>query len=81
MSPGSLAAALAVLAGAAAGGYCLVRLFAGELSRRERAGWSLACGVLLLTAASSVLLAAGLTPGPKKFAAVLAILAAVSLLG
>lgn len=81
MSPGSLAAALAVLAGAAAGGYCLVRLFAGELSRRERGGWSLACGVLVLAAASSAFLAAGLTPGPKKFAAVLAILAAVSLLG
>ena len=80
MSPGGLAAALAVLAGAAAGGYCLVRLFAGELSRRERAGWSLACGVLLLAGASSVFLTAGLVPGPKKFAAVLALLAAVSFL-
>ena len=80
MSPGNLAAALAVLAGAAAGGYCLVRFFAGELSRRERAGWSLACGVLLLAAASGAFLAAGLIPGPKKFAAVLALLAIVSLL-
>lgn len=79
MTPGILAT-LAVLAGSTLGGYCLVRLFGSELLRRGRLAWSMACGTLILATVSAGLMKAGLVPGPKKFAAVLAVLALASFL-
>lgn len=75
-----LAAAVAVLAGATAGGYCVVRFFGADLLRRERLAWSVACGTLLLAAVSADLMKVGLAPGPTKFGVALAILALVSFL-
>jgi hypothetical protein len=78
--PSELPAVLVVLAGATAGGYAVVRLFAGDLRRGERLAWSMACGIALLAGVSAVLMKAGLVPGPRKFAGVLALLVLVSFL-
>ncbi|MEP6994190.1 MAG: hypothetical protein ABI968_06670 [Acidobacteriota bacterium] len=77
MTSGILAA-LAVLAGSTLGGYSLVRLLGGDLLRRERLAWSMACGLLILAKTSALLMAVRLAPGPKKFAAVLAVLVLAS---
>ena len=74
MTPSTLAADLAVLSGATLAGYGLTRFFGGDLLRRERLAWSMACGTLLLSAVSAGLMRVGLVPGPKKFAAALVLL-------
>lgn len=71
---------LAVLSGATLGGFAGVRFLGGDFLHRERLGWSMACGMLLLPAASAGLMAAGLVPGPKKLGAILAVLLAGSFL-
>ena len=80
MNPVILAETLAVLVGMTAAGACAVRFFGGDLARRERLAWSMACGTILLAAASVGLMKVGLAPGPKKLAAVLVAVAAGSLL-
>jgi len=77
---GSIFAVLAALSGAAAGGYAVVRLFAAGLSRAEKVAWSVACGMLLSAGLSALLMATGLLPGPKKFAAGLLAVGAASAL-
>jgi len=73
-------AVLAVLLVATACGVVLARLLARDLSRGERAAWSVALGLAALAAASAVMMALHLVPGPKKLGAAAAALIAVGAL-
>jgi|GEM_PF-1110513 len=76
------AAFLRVLAGIAAAGVCgwtVARFFTAELTRREKAAWSLAAGLLVHAILLLVLLACRFSPGAGAFLAVDAIALSISL--
>jgi hypothetical protein len=71
---------VAVLAVTTACGAALSRALAAGLSRAERAAWSVALGLLALAGACAALMALHVVPGPKKLAAVAAVILGVAAL-
>jgi len=71
---------LAVIGAATVCGAVLARVVAGDLSRGERAAWSVGLGLAALTAVSAAMMALHRVPGPKKLAAVAAVFLAIAAL-
>jgi len=71
-------AVAAVLAISCACGAAIARAVVPDVSRGERAAWSIALGLLTLAAASTALMAAHTIPGPKKLAAAAAVVLGIA---
>ena len=74
----AFARALLGLVVACAAGACVSRAFTAGLTRREKAAWSLATGLLVQAACLLVLLAAGVAPRPSRLFLLEAVVAAAA---